>query len=149
MQTPRGVPPTDQRAPIPFGRALHDARTSRGWTLRELARATGLSHSFLSQVERGLDYASLDTILRICELLEITPERVAEVRLAQARREFDERVNLGRALSNLELFEAAAQARARERAATLAARQERNHQRRRGDRRSAGSPPVDEPPGSA
>ena len=52
-----------------LGAALREARARRRMTLRQLADATSLSESFLSQLERGLTQASVASLRLICEAL--------------------------------------------------------------------------------
>jgi transcriptional regulator with XRE-family HTH domain len=62
-----------------LGRRLHEIRLRRGLKLTELGEATGLSHSFLSQVENSLTYPSVSTLWEIAEALDSTPaELLAE-----------------------------------------------------------------------
>jgi len=56
-----------------LGARLRELRRSRGLTLVQLAGATGLSHPFLSQVERGLANLSLQSLRRIAVALETSP----------------------------------------------------------------------------
>lgn len=58
------------------GRRLRSARRRRGLTLAEVAAAAAISESFLSQLERGLTGASLDSLQRLTKALEI---RVADL----------------------------------------------------------------------
>jgi len=51
------------------GERIRDLRKSSGWTLKQVAAASGLSTSFLSQVERGVSSASLASLSRVCECL--------------------------------------------------------------------------------
>lgn len=46
-------------------------RQNREWTLEELSSRSGLSISFLSQVERGLSSLSISSLHAICEALEV------------------------------------------------------------------------------
>ena len=48
------------------GQRIRDLRQERGWTLKNLAARTGLSTSFLSQVERGLSSVSIGSLATIC-----------------------------------------------------------------------------------
>lgn len=59
-----------------IGRHLRSARRRRGLTLAALAASAGMSESFLSQLERGLTGASLDSLQRLTEALGI---RVADL----------------------------------------------------------------------
>jgi transcriptional regulator with XRE-family HTH domain len=53
------------------GRRLRSARRRRGLTLATLATSAGMSESFLSQLERGLTGASLDSLQRLTQALDI------------------------------------------------------------------------------
>jgi transcriptional regulator with XRE-family HTH domain len=56
-----------------LGQAIRDSRQKRGWTLRELADAAGVSVSLISQVERGTADPSLETLRDLADALETTP----------------------------------------------------------------------------
>ncbi len=56
-----------------LGSRLRDLRRARGLTLVQVAEATGLSHPFLSQVERGLANLSLQSLRRLALALETSP----------------------------------------------------------------------------
>ncbi len=56
-----------------LGRQVRQLRHARGLTLVELAEASGLSHPFLSQVERGLANVSLNSLQRVALALETSP----------------------------------------------------------------------------
>jgi transcriptional regulator with XRE-family HTH domain len=67
------------------GESLRALRTSRGWTLRQLAAAAGCSASFISQIEQGKTSPSLLSIKEICRALGLT---VAEfLQLSEGRHE--------------------------------------------------------------
>ncbi|MDN4471859.1 helix-turn-helix domain-containing protein [Demequina zhanjiangensis] len=69
-----GVPgPESAEAALRFGAHVRELRRARGLTLVQLAEATGLSHPFLSQVERGLANFSLPSLRRIAVALETSP----------------------------------------------------------------------------
>ena len=55
---------TDE-ATIALGARVRSLRRDRGWTLKQLGREAGLSHPFLSQLERGLARPSVGSIERI------------------------------------------------------------------------------------
>jgi transcriptional regulator with XRE-family HTH domain len=72
-----GQPAPEVRQPeVRVGLRLRTARERRGLTLRELARRTGLSPSFLSQVERDLVSPSLASLKQLATALD---ERVGEL----------------------------------------------------------------------
>ena len=54
-----------------LGSRLRKERIDRGWTLAALASRSGLSASFLSQVERGLSTLSIVSLSSICRALGI------------------------------------------------------------------------------
>jgi transcriptional regulator with XRE-family HTH domain len=56
------------------GAVLKKLRKERGYSLRQLAAATGLSHSFLCDVERGRCKPSLDTLQVLAGALQVAPE---------------------------------------------------------------------------
>lgn len=49
----------------PLGARIHWIRSQKRMTLKQLAKATGLTISFLSQVERGATSPSIDSLRRI------------------------------------------------------------------------------------
>jgi transcriptional regulator with XRE-family HTH domain len=55
---------TDE-ATIALGARVRSLRRERGWTLKHLGREAGLSHPFLSQLERGLARPSVGSVERI------------------------------------------------------------------------------------
>ena len=55
------------------GAVLRMLRKERGYSLRQLAAATGLSHSFLCDIERGRCKPSLDTLEVLARALEVAP----------------------------------------------------------------------------
>lgn len=57
---------------LSIGSRLKKLRTERGLSLRELARRTDVTASFLSQVERGTSSLSLDSLLRISDALDVS-----------------------------------------------------------------------------
>jgi transcriptional regulator with XRE-family HTH domain len=54
---------------IEIGARLRQARQERGLTIEQLARATGLTKGFLSQVERDLASTSVASLIKICAAL--------------------------------------------------------------------------------
>jgi transcriptional regulator with XRE-family HTH domain len=53
------------------GKRLNKLRKERGLSLREVARRTDLTASFLSQVEHGTSNVSIDSLRRIAEALDV------------------------------------------------------------------------------
>lgn len=69
--------------PKQTGEALRELRRSRGLSLRTLARKSGCSPSFISQIEQGKTSPSLVSAKRICRALDMT---IAEFLLLNAER---------------------------------------------------------------
>ena len=68
-------PAHDERDPVAgIGPRIRAYRLERGMTLKQLGAATGLSHPFLSQVERGLARPSVRSIAGIARALQVPPE---------------------------------------------------------------------------
>ncbi|MFJ4623912.1 helix-turn-helix domain-containing protein [Streptomyces sp. NPDC088812] len=71
----------DATRPAPVGDPVRDAlsvninrrRLLRGWSLRELSAATGISKALLSQIERGEANPTLDVVSRIAAVLDTDP----------------------------------------------------------------------------
>jgi transcriptional regulator with XRE-family HTH domain len=61
-----------------LGAALRRRRAERGLTLVQVAERTGLSHPFISQVERGLARPSMDSLQRLADALGTTPFALLE-----------------------------------------------------------------------
>jgi transcriptional regulator with XRE-family HTH domain len=53
------------RPRLDFGRALETLRASKGLSREEAAALAGISHSYLSEIERGLKRPSADIVARI------------------------------------------------------------------------------------
>jgi transcriptional regulator with XRE-family HTH domain len=57
------------RSRLEFGRAIETLRTSKALTREELARLARISHSYLSEIERGLKRPSADIVARVARAL--------------------------------------------------------------------------------
>lgn len=55
-----------------IGERIRELRKVKGISIRELSRQTGLTSSFLSQVERGLVSTSINSLRKIAEVLEVS-----------------------------------------------------------------------------
>ena len=60
------------------GGRLRSLRLARRLTLRDIATRAGLSESFLSQLERGQTGATVQSLQRIAEALELAQEALAQ-----------------------------------------------------------------------
>lgn len=56
-----------------LGRRIRLARTERGWTLKDLSEASGVSVSQLSSIERGAHLPSLESLLTVAQALDQRP----------------------------------------------------------------------------
>ena len=61
---------TDE-ATVALGARVRSLRRERGWTLKQLGQEAGLSHPFLSQLERGLARPSVSSVERIARALQV------------------------------------------------------------------------------
>src|SRR5690349_24836849 len=59
-----------------LGARVRTLRRERGLTLKGLGRLAGLSHPFLSQVERGLARPSVSSVERIAAALDVSVARL-------------------------------------------------------------------------
>ena len=59
-----------------IGNRLYTLRKRMGMTQAELAEAAGLSDRTYADIERGSVNMRLETLLRICDALYITPDRI-------------------------------------------------------------------------
>lgn len=62
-----------------IGSRLYSFRKHAGMTQAELAEAAGLSDRTYADIERGTANMRIETILRICNALHITPDEVLTV----------------------------------------------------------------------
>ena len=68
-----------------IGRRLRQVRMSLRMSLSHVARETGLTKGFLSQLERGETSVSIANLLRISKVLGIEPSRLFDVHAASDR----------------------------------------------------------------
>jgi transcriptional regulator with XRE-family HTH domain len=66
------------RLALEIGRALRSVRRQRGWTLRDLAEASGgeFRPTSVAGYERGERHITLDRFMRLCEVYGVPPERI-------------------------------------------------------------------------
>lgn len=57
-----------------MGKRIRQQRILAQMTQEKLAEAAGISLSFLGHIERGTRKASLDTLVRICNVLKVSPQ---------------------------------------------------------------------------
>lgn len=56
---------------IKFGKQLRKFRRNKDVTQEQLAELIGVSADFISQIERGLNSPSFETLLKLSEVLEV------------------------------------------------------------------------------
>jgi len=59
-----------------FGEMLRDQRKRADMTQGELAKAIGLERTSVTNIEAGLQAINIGTLVRICEVLGITPAQI-------------------------------------------------------------------------
>ena len=57
-----------------LGKRIRQQRILANMTQEKLSEAAGISLSFLGHIERGTRKASLDTLVRICNVLKVSPQ---------------------------------------------------------------------------
>ncbi len=70
-----GRPPQD-RLRDQLGRRIKVLRVEREWSLKELAKHSGISVSQLSSIERGAHMPSMESLLLLCSALEQKPSEL-------------------------------------------------------------------------
>jgi transcriptional regulator with XRE-family HTH domain len=90
---PLPVSPTNG---VRIGSKLRAARTTHGYTLDQLASATGLTKGFLSRVERDETSPSVASLITLCEVMSIDVGSLFSVPdVALVRRDGAPAINLG------------------------------------------------------
>lgn len=64
-----------------LGARVRNARRMQHLTQEELAEKVGISASFLGHIERGSRVASLETLVSLCNTLNVTPEQLLSASL--------------------------------------------------------------------
>lgn len=59
-----------------IGRRIQYFRTQQGLRQEQLAKAVGLTPNFLSAIERGVKYPSLDSLIKITAVLKVPADAV-------------------------------------------------------------------------
>jgi transcriptional regulator with XRE-family HTH domain len=59
-----------------MGKRIKSARKKKKFTQERLAEITGLSNNYISNIERGSSIPSIDTLIKICNSLNVTPDFV-------------------------------------------------------------------------
>ena len=67
-----------------MGARVRQLREMNDWTQGELAKRVGVSGSFIGHIERGEKKASVDTVVALCNALEISPSVLLQDSLSDA-----------------------------------------------------------------
>ena len=59
-----------------MGQRIREHRKKKGLTQEQLAELIDISPSFMGPIERGSRISSLDTVMRLCEVLEVMPNEL-------------------------------------------------------------------------
>ena len=67
-----------------LGARVRQQRELNDWTQGELARRVGVSSSFIGHIERGEKKASVETVVALCNAMEISPSVLLQDSLSDA-----------------------------------------------------------------
>lgn len=59
-----------------IGIVLREYRLKNNYTQEDVASITGLAPRYISQIERGLSNGSIDTLIKLCNAYDITPNHI-------------------------------------------------------------------------
>ena len=59
---------------VEMGKRIRSRRISLGMTQMELAEKIDISNNHISSIERGIERPGLDLFIRICDVLNVTPD---------------------------------------------------------------------------
>lgn len=69
---------------IKLGQRVREQRAARGLTQGELAAKVGVSTSFIGHIERGEKKASMETVVALCNAMELSPTVLLQDSLTNA-----------------------------------------------------------------
>ena len=59
---------------VDLGKKIRQVRRQKSMTQEQLAEKAGISASFLGHIERGTRIASLETLIELCNTLQVSPD---------------------------------------------------------------------------
>jgi len=59
-----------------IGKSLKKHRLKNGYTQEEVAEHVGLAPKYVSQIERGISAGTIETLIRFCNLYNITTDAI-------------------------------------------------------------------------
>ncbi len=68
---------------LDLGMKIRQLRRQKSLTQEQLAEIAGISPSFLGHIERGTRVASVDTLVALCNALQVTPNYLLSASLNQ------------------------------------------------------------------
>lgn len=77
-----------------LGRRIRRYRIEKHLTQEQLAEMADVSASFLGHIERGTRVASLETLMKLCAVLQVTPNDLLGDDLAALRADLPEQVTI-------------------------------------------------------
>ena len=57
-----------------IGKRIENLRKKRGWSQGKLAEKADLSNNYLSNIEHSRSIPSIETLVRLCTALDVTPD---------------------------------------------------------------------------
>jgi len=76
-----------------FGNRVREARRRLHMTQEALAEELGVSASFLGHIERGKRAASIETLVALCNTLNVSPEYLLSASLTSSEYQVDDRLS--------------------------------------------------------
>ena len=76
-----------------FGQRVREQRKANGWTLEQFAEKAGLSPNYVGDIERGKKSPSLETFIRIVEVLGVSADALIRDSVASASHVADDELN--------------------------------------------------------
>ena len=79
---------------IAFGKRVCRLRREKRLSWKQLAEQAGMSAAFLGRIERGSREVNLDTLMRLCRALNVTPNTLLSDMLPEQRGQMPEYVTI-------------------------------------------------------
>ncbi len=76
-----------------FGQRVREQRKANGWTLEQFAEKAGLSPNYVGDIERGKKSPSLETFIRIVEVLGVSADALIRDSVASASHVADDELS--------------------------------------------------------
>ena len=76
-----------------LGQRIREQRKAKGWTMEQLAEKVELSPNYVGDLERGVKIPSLETFIRIVEVLDVSADVLIRDSVAPASHVADDELN--------------------------------------------------------